>query len=277
MYFTIIKLFADLGMITGIDTNRPYIMLVWGIVLALAVASGLNYTGFGKRIEKLHQQMLYKNLEKAVSYRITTEDTVVYLLADDELRSINNGRKTDIKHIRDYRVAMTLPESTVVKVCDWARVSESITGIPHFVGTLADINGKYAPAPTASVDSLRKRYVLIPLEPTAEYEKPIMVVVSGDAPIVTNPDLQPEKGTMIYWQKSSDLRNQLFHLTYMGGGVTIAFPKGQTASWEKMAVVGGRSFIVQAADSLGKPLSVPITMRVEKLTTGDLKINIKKM
>ena len=170
-----------------------------------------------------------------------------------------------------------MAESTVVKICDWAPISESITGIPHIVGILADAHGKYTPAPGAKVDSLRKRYVLIPLESTAEYEQPIMVVVNGDAPIVTNPDLQPEKGKMFYWRKAANLRDQLFHLTYGGGHVTIAFPKGQTGGWEMIPVSGGDSFIIQAADTLGKPLNVPITARVEKLVTGDLKIDIKKM
>jgi hypothetical protein len=166
LYFSIVRMLADLGMITGADTNRPYILLVSGVLCVMVAHAGLSWTGYKDRIEKYHQEMYFDNLNKSMTIRVALEDITPYELYDDEVERIASGRKTNINRVISYNnVGTMIPKDATFLVCKWARVVNSITGVPNIVVILPGLRGDYNPD-SNNPDSLKKQIFLIPVTKT---------------------------------------------------------------------------------------------------------------
>lgn len=164
LYLSLVRIFADYGMITGIDTNKPYSLTVTAVVLVLIIHGGLSWTGYKNRIEKYHQEMYYVNLQQSTTYMVATENITPYQLFDDELEEIASGHTTVIQRVVTYiNTGTKITKGTRVKVCNWVPVVISLTGVPNIVVATAGVNGDFNPNGT-DVKELKKQFFLVPLE-----------------------------------------------------------------------------------------------------------------
>lgn len=208
-YLMIIKLGSDLGMITGIFTNRPYILTFWSAILVLILGLGLRLSAYDVEIVNHLNSRKRDNLKGTIQMVTVTHDINPYRLTENEITEIvqegyDGGRAKLNRFIGWKTVDTTITAGTTLAVCKWVQPVISMSGVTNVVVITAGPNGDFNLAGSDSKE-LAGQMFLVPLGYTSEggdYQQqkqqeqknrlaPVNIYVksvNGDTLIFNNPD-----------------------------------------------------------------------------------------
>ncbi|HOZ36850.1 MAG TPA: hypothetical protein PLR18_03415 [bacterium] len=178
-YLMIIKLGSDLGMITGIFTNRPYILTFWSAILVLILGLGLRLSAYDVEIVNHLNSRKRDNLKGTIQMVTVTHDINPYRLTENEITEIvqegyDGGRAKLNRFIGWKTVDTTITAGTTLAVCKWVQPVISMSGVTNVVVITAGPNGDFNLAGSDSKE-LAGQMFLVPLGYTSEggdYQQP---------------------------------------------------------------------------------------------------------